>query len=121
MTVVAANVSLPRSPGVRYLDVETAAQLHDACVAEFGSTDVLVMAAAVADFRPASAVDDKIKKSGRDGLSLELEPTTDVLAARLQGQDVRRSAFFDVVRAELGYPAELETVELPSELIRLFV
>ncbi|HEY6728202.1 MAG TPA: hypothetical protein VI197_29535 [Polyangiaceae bacterium] len=46
---------------------------------------------------------------------------TDVLAARLQGQDVRRSAFFDVVRAELGYPAELESVELPSELVQLFV
>jgi len=45
----------------------------------------------------------------------------DVLAARLQGQDVRRSAFFDVVRAELGYPAELESVELPAELVRLFV
>lgn len=45
----------------------------------------------------------------------------DVLAARLQGQDVRKSAFFDVVRAELGYPAELETVELPGELVRLFV
>ena len=45
----------------------------------------------------------------------------DVLAARLQGQDVRKSAFFDVVRAELGYPAELETVELPGELVKLFV
>jgi len=45
----------------------------------------------------------------------------DVLAARLQGQDVRKSAFFDVVRAELGYPAELETVELPRELVSLFV
>jgi phosphopantothenoylcysteine decarboxylase/phosphopantothenate--cysteine ligase len=42
---------------------------------------VLVMAAAVADFRPAQAVGDKIKKEGRDGMSLELEATTDVLAA----------------------------------------
>jgi phosphopantothenoylcysteine decarboxylase/phosphopantothenate--cysteine ligase len=38
------------------------------------------MAAAVADFRPAAAVEDKIKKTGRDRLALELEPTTDVLA-----------------------------------------
>lgn len=45
----------------------------------------------------------------------------DVVAARLQGQDVRRSAFFDVVRAELGYPVELETAELPAELVKLFV
>ena len=41
---------------------------------------MLLMAAAVADFRPAEALDDKIAKSGRDGLALELEPTEDVLA-----------------------------------------
>jgi phosphopantothenoylcysteine decarboxylase/phosphopantothenate--cysteine ligase len=39
------------------------------------------MAAAVADFRPSEALDEKISKSGRDGLALELEPTEDVLAA----------------------------------------
>jgi phosphopantothenoylcysteine decarboxylase / phosphopantothenate---cysteine ligase len=81
VTVVAANVSLPRSEGIEYVDVETAAELNDACQAAFADADVLLMAAAVADFRPASSVEDKIKKEGRDGLSLELEPTTDVLAA----------------------------------------
>jgi phosphopantothenoylcysteine decarboxylase/phosphopantothenate--cysteine ligase len=79
--VVAANVSLPRADGIDYVDVETAAQLHDAAVAAFAGADVLVMAAAVADFRPSSALDDKIKKSGRDSLTLELEPTVDVLSA----------------------------------------
>jgi phosphopantothenoylcysteine decarboxylase/phosphopantothenate--cysteine ligase len=78
---VAANVSLPRSDGVEYVDVETAAQLDEACRAAFPAADVLLMSAAVADFRPASSIDDKIKKEGRDGMSLELEPTTDVLAA----------------------------------------
>jgi phosphopantothenoylcysteine decarboxylase / phosphopantothenate---cysteine ligase len=80
VTVVAANVSLPRSDGVRYVDVQTAAELDDACRAEFGRADVLLMAAAVADFRPAQAVGDKIKKEGRDRMALELEATTDVLA-----------------------------------------
>jgi phosphopantothenoylcysteine decarboxylase/phosphopantothenate--cysteine ligase len=42
---------------------------------------VLLMSAAVADFRPASAADDKIKKDGRETLALALERTTDVLAA----------------------------------------
>ena len=42
------------------------------------------MAAAVADFRPAEELDDKIKKEGRDGLSLELAPTNDVLATLSQ-------------------------------------
>ena len=81
VTVVAANVSLPRADGIDYVDVQTAADMHDAATAAFAAADVLVMAAAVADFRPASAVDDKIKKSGRDSLTLELEPTVDVLSA----------------------------------------
>src|SRR4051795_1352644 len=81
VTVVAANVSLPRERGVEYVDVETAAELEQATVRAFASADVLLMAAAVADFRPAAPEQSKISKSGRDGLALELEPTPDVLAA----------------------------------------
>jgi phosphopantothenoylcysteine decarboxylase/phosphopantothenate--cysteine ligase len=81
VTLIAANVALPSPAGVRCVDVETADQLEAACRAEFPACDALVMAAAVADFRPAAPVDDKIKKAGREGLTLELEPTTDVLAA----------------------------------------
>jgi phosphopantothenoylcysteine decarboxylase / phosphopantothenate---cysteine ligase len=81
VTLVAANVTLPAPAGVRVVDVETAAQLLDAARAEFADAHVLLMAAAVADFRPGQAVDEKISKSGRDGLALALEPTEDVLAA----------------------------------------
>jgi phosphopantothenoylcysteine decarboxylase / phosphopantothenate---cysteine ligase len=81
VTVVAANVSLARADGIEYVDVQTAAELDEACRRAFPDSDVLLMAAAVADFRPASSVDDKIKKDGRDSMSLELEPTADVLAA----------------------------------------
>jgi phosphopantothenoylcysteine decarboxylase / phosphopantothenate---cysteine ligase len=80
VTVVAANVSLPHAPGIHYIDVETAAELEQATARAFEYADVLVMAAAVADFRPAEELDDKIKKEGREGLSLELAPTNDVLA-----------------------------------------
>jgi phosphopantothenoylcysteine decarboxylase/phosphopantothenate--cysteine ligase len=81
VTLVAANVSVAVPEGIRVERVETAAELEAACRAAFPQSDVLVMAAAVADFRPSSAVDDKIKKTGRDSLALELEPTTDVLSA----------------------------------------
>jgi phosphopantothenoylcysteine decarboxylase / phosphopantothenate---cysteine ligase len=81
VTVVAANVSLPRSEGITYLDVVSAEELERACRAAFPDCDVLLMAAAVADFRPRDPEELKISKSGRDGLSVELEPTTDVLAA----------------------------------------
>jgi phosphopantothenoylcysteine decarboxylase / phosphopantothenate---cysteine ligase len=92
VTVIAANVSLPRANGIDYVDVETAAELERAARERFADTDVLLMAAAVADFRPASPEASKISKSGRDGLTVELEPTTDVLAAlageRRPGQTV---------------------------------
>jgi phosphopantothenoylcysteine decarboxylase / phosphopantothenate---cysteine ligase len=81
VTVVAANVALTRAPRVKYVDVGTAQELHDACVEAFADCDVLLMAAAVADFTPAHTVDGKLKKGGRDGLTIELAPTLDVLAA----------------------------------------
>jgi phosphopantothenoylcysteine decarboxylase / phosphopantothenate---cysteine ligase len=81
VTLVAANVSLQAPAGVRVVEVETAADLLAAARSEFSEAHVLLMAAAVADFKPGEAVDDKISKGGRDGLSLSLEPTEDVLAA----------------------------------------
>src|SRR4051794_36501126 len=81
VTLVAANVSVPIGDGIHVVRVKTAAELEQACRDAFAGCDVLVMAAAVADFRPSSAVEDKIKKTGRDALALELEPTSDVLAA----------------------------------------
>jgi phosphopantothenoylcysteine decarboxylase/phosphopantothenate--cysteine ligase len=89
VTLVCANVTLPRPDGARVIEVETAAELEDAARAEFPHADVLVMAAAVSDFRPR-AEDGKIGKLGRGDLTVEMEPTTDVLAtlsdARRPGQ-----------------------------------
>jgi phosphopantothenoylcysteine decarboxylase/phosphopantothenate--cysteine ligase len=81
VTLVAANVSLARPEGVKWVDVSTASELDAAARKAFGEADVLVMAAAVADFRPARTEAAKVSKHGREGLSLELEPTSDVLAA----------------------------------------
>src|ERR671918_2404586 len=70
VTAVCANVSLPRPEGVRAVDVETAAELEAAARREFPEADVLLMAAAVADFRPRDPEPAKIKKAGRDSLAL---------------------------------------------------
>ena len=80
VTVVAANVALPRDPRIRYLDVETAAELQDACAREFERADVLLMAAAVADFRPARSFAGKLKKAADERMRVELERTPDILA-----------------------------------------
>ncbi|MGH2859888.1 MAG: bifunctional phosphopantothenoylcysteine decarboxylase/phosphopantothenate--cysteine ligase CoaBC [Solirubrobacteraceae bacterium] len=80
VTLVLANVGLPVPAGVRVLRVETAAQLSVACAEELLACDVLLMAAAVADFRPAQPAQHKLKKTGPEVPSeIELEPTEDVL------------------------------------------
>jgi phosphopantothenoylcysteine decarboxylase/phosphopantothenate--cysteine ligase len=81
VTVICANVSIPRPPGIEYLDVETTAELAAACDARFGDADVLLMAAAVADYAPADPHAGKLKKD-RTGeeLALRLERTQDVLS-----------------------------------------
>jgi phosphopantothenoylcysteine decarboxylase / phosphopantothenate---cysteine ligase len=81
VTLVAANVSLPAPPGVARVDVETAAELAEVLGREFDSADVLVMAAAPADFRPKQAADQKIHREGGGELELDLEATEDILAA----------------------------------------
>ena len=80
VTVVAANVSLARDPRVTYIDVETAAQLQQACATAFDAADVLLMAAAVADFRPARSFAGKLKKADDERMRVELERTPDILA-----------------------------------------
>ena len=80
VTLIAANVGLQTSPSITRHDVVTAAELQRAGEEEFPRSDVLLMAAAVADFRPVAPREDKIKKAGASRLSLELEATVDVLA-----------------------------------------
>jgi phosphopantothenoylcysteine decarboxylase/phosphopantothenate--cysteine ligase len=90
VTLVAANISLDTPAGVKRREVVTAAELKHVCEQEFPGCDVLLMAAAVADFTPVAPEPGKIKKSARARLELALEPTADVLAGlaahRREGQ-----------------------------------
>ena len=79
VTLLAANVALPAPAGVKRLDVTTTAELAAAATERFPGADVLLMAAAPADFRPASAAADKLRREG--ALDLRLEPTEDILAS----------------------------------------
>lgn len=106
VTVVAANVALPRNPGVRYVDVSTAAELEAAVRADFPESDALIMAAAVADFTPAAPKEGKIKKAGREGMEIELVATNDVLAGL---KDLRRPG-----QVVVGFAAEAGDALLPE-------
>jgi len=79
VTAVAAATSVALPAAARQLRVETAQQLYDAVLAEAADHDVVVMAAAVADFRPKAAAERKLKKE-RGVPELVLEPTPDTLA-----------------------------------------
>jgi phosphopantothenoylcysteine decarboxylase / phosphopantothenate---cysteine ligase len=98
VTVIAANVGLERRPGIRYVEVATAAELAAACEAEFPAADVLLMAAAVADYRPSAPADTKLKKDKGETLTLALERTPDILTGLAAG---RRAA-----QTIVGFAAE---------------
>ena len=83
--LVAANVTLPTPAGVTVTPVSTAAELRDAVLALAPSADAVVMAAAVADFRPGELAPSKIKKDS-GAPAVVLVPTDDVLVALVDGR-----------------------------------
>ncbi len=73
------SIAMPHMAGVKRVDVESSQQMQDAVMAHFDEADVLIMAAAVADYRPKKV---SAMKLGREGsLTIELEGTTDIVAA----------------------------------------
>jgi phosphopantothenoylcysteine decarboxylase/phosphopantothenate--cysteine ligase len=91
VTLVAANVALPDPVGAKVVRVVSAAQLRDAVLSASEHADAVVMAAAVADFRPRDQLDTKIKKSPAEPDPIVLVRNPDVLAelaARPHGAQV---------------------------------
>lgn len=105
VTLVAANVDLPEPPGVRVVRVVSTAELADEVRAAAKDADAVVMAAAPADFRPASRAETKIKKP-EDGSAptLELTQNPDILAG-LAADRPRPDQVVVGFAAETGDPA----------------
>ena len=80
VVLVTGPVALADPYGMRVTRVKSAAQMRDAIIPECEGADLLVMAAAVADYQPSEPVGQKIKREGRDGLTLSLAQTPDILA-----------------------------------------
>jgi phosphopantothenoylcysteine decarboxylase/phosphopantothenate--cysteine ligase len=141
VTLLGANLAVPAPPGVELVETPTAADLEREALARGGDADVVVMAAAVADYRPAESLAAKRPKDG--GVwTVELEPTVDVLAllgerrlpgqvlvgfaadhgeqglARAREKRVRKNADFfvfnDVSRADIGFDSADNEVTLVS-------
>jgi phosphopantothenoylcysteine decarboxylase/phosphopantothenate--cysteine ligase len=93
--------------GAHVIPVESAAQMLDAVMQHTERADALIMAAAVADFRPTSVSDHKIKKSGDDaGLTIELDRNPDILAAV-----AARRANTGFPKIAIGFAAESHDLE----------
>ncbi len=106
VVLVSAPTSLPAPYGVTMVSVRRAIEMQDAVAAHCQGADVLIMAAAVADYQPASTAEQKIKRTG-EGLILALTETPDVLAS-VRGDFVR-----------VGFAAESqELVENAQEKLR---
>ena len=99
--LISAPTCLPRVYGVETVAVRTAAEMHHAVVEALATTDVLVMAAAVADYRPATMATQKIKKQEGE-LILRLERTVDILADVARRRDARHPQIV------VGFAAETE-------------
>ncbi len=80
VVLVSGPVNLPSPAGVRRIDVETAAEMHEAVTREVAGADIFIGAAAIADYGPAAVAEHKIKKKD-DTMRLELTKVPDVLAA----------------------------------------
>lgn len=104
VTLISGPVQLPTPVGAQRVDVQTAQQMHDAVLAALPQADALVMAAAVADFRPAGAAENKLKKES--GIpEIRLEHTLDILRAVAQVKKLQGWP-----RVTVGFAAESQNL-----------
>ncbi|HEV2295301.1 MAG TPA: phosphopantothenoylcysteine decarboxylase [Tepidisphaeraceae bacterium] len=101
VTLILGPVTAPMPVNVRRIDVFSSRDMHDAVLHEFPNHDLLIMAAAVSDFRPRSVSQQKTERGGT--LTLELEATEDILAAagRMKRPDQRTVGFSLVQRGQI--------------------
>jgi phosphopantothenoylcysteine decarboxylase/phosphopantothenate--cysteine ligase len=108
VTLIAANVALPDPAGATVVRVESTAELREAVLAAAGHADVVVMAAAVADFRPAARHDTKIKKTDGEPESIQLTKNPDILAEL--GERRRAGVPGALPKVIVGFAAETHDV-----------
>ena len=80
VTLVAGPVHIACSEGINRIDVESCEQMYEACQKAFPAANAAILCAAVADFKPLSFSDTKIKRK-KDNLHIDLQPTHDIAAA----------------------------------------
>ena len=134
--VVAAPGELPDPVGIKVVHVVTAVEMQDAIAGECKNADVLIMAAAVADWRPTEVASQKLKKGSSEHWSVELARTPDILEevggkglikvgfaaesedlesnarAKLEGKGLHLIAANDITAADSGFATDTNKVVL---------
>ena len=102
-TLISGPVALTADPAISVIRVTTALEMHEAAIREASSADVFIGAAAVADFRPASVANEKIKRGNNSSAVIELVANPDIIAevARID----------DRPKVVMGFAAETENAE----------
>ena len=103
VTIVCGPVNLATPPGVKRIDVESAADMLNAVMKNIDGVDIFVATAAVADYRPANPVECKIKKTS-ESMDLKMERTVDILATVAARNGAARPFV-------VGFAAETDSVE----------
>jgi len=103
VTIVSGPVNLLTPPGVRRIDVESAADMLNAVMKNIDGVDIFIATAAVADYRPAAPVECKIKKTS-ESMDLRMERTVDILATVAARAGAARPFV-------VGFAAETDSVE----------
>lgn len=115
VTLVAGPVSLATPRGVRRIDVRSALNMHAAVMQQASAATVFIATAAVADWRPASAAEQKIKKDGSGNVpELQFVENPDILAALAQSERGQSGALFCV-----GFAAESHDLQAHAQAKRL--
>ena len=112
VTLISGPVTLPVPEGVERVNVISSQDMFEAVHAAFDSCDGLIMAAAPADFTPAAFAEQKIKKNGREGMTLELAATRDILKSIGERKRQQRVMGF---AAETEHLAENATKKLEAK------
>ncbi len=146
--LVEANVDMPAVPGVREVETPTAREMHDEVIKRLAESDILIMAAAVADYRLANGPSGGKVGKGKDEWAIDLEATTDILvdvakhregqfvvgfAAEFGVQAVERARekmerkkldmmiFNDISRSDIGFDSDFNEVRILTGESEVFI
>lgn len=119
VTLVSGKTALDCPIGVNRVDITSAADMAEAVFAGAPTSDIIIKAAAVADYRPINVASEKIKKGANDDMSIPLERTTDILATL--GSNKREGQFLCGFSMETEHMIENTRAKLNKKNVDLMV